>query len=163
MPDPIYCSTPNNTSTHLPYSNLHKPAEHRRLHRYVIAALLTAMGIAGPMALKAIGMIAGMALVTSKVALTIAGIIALKKIYSSDHHHQQDETSFHVHASGDTNRRSSNIGTGGVGGGSNNNFDGSTYVVRPIKSTIVSSASGGEQMDPYRYFVDNPGTAMTQV
>lgn len=107
---------------------------------------MTAMGIAGPFALKAIGAIAGLALVTSKVALTIAGIIALKKIYSSDHH-QHDETSFQVHATApDSHRRS----------GSN---AGSTYVVRPIKSTIVSS----DQMDPYRYYLDNPGTATTQV
>lgn len=127
----------------------------------MIAALMTAMGIAAPTALHAIGTIAGMALVISKVALTIAGIIALKKIYSSDHHHQQDETSFHVHASGDANRRS---GTGG----SLTSTGGSTYVVRPIKSTFVSSGSGGggagsDQMDPYRYFFDNPGSATTQV
>lgn len=106
--------------------------EGKRLSRYMIAALLTAMGIAGPMALKAIGAIAGMALVISKVALTIAGIIALKKIYSSDHH---EETSFQVHAGGESLRRN-------------------TYVVRPLKSN--SQSSGNQHVDPYRYNYDNP-------
>lgn len=68
--------------------------------KYVIAALLTAMGIAGPIGLKALAAIAGKALVISKVALTIAGIIALKKLFSHDH---AEETSFQVHA-GDHNR-----------------------------------------------------------
>lgn len=67
----------------------------KKHYRYVVAALLTAMGIAGPLGLKALAAIAGKALVISKVALTIAGIIALKKIFSSDHH---EETSFQVHA-----------------------------------------------------------------
>lgn len=69
-------------------------------YRYIIAAMMTAMGVAGPLGLKALAAIAGKALVISKVALTIAGIIALKKIFSSDHH---EETSFQVHA-GDHNR-----------------------------------------------------------
>lgn len=68
--------------------------------KYVIAALLTAMGIAGPLGLKALAAIAGKALVISKVALTIAGIIALKKLFSHDH---SEETSFQVHA-GEHNR-----------------------------------------------------------
>lgn len=52
---------------------------------YIIAGLLLAMGIAGPLFLKAIAVIAGKALIISKVALTVAGIIALKKIFSSQH------------------------------------------------------------------------------
>lgn len=44
-----------------------------------------ALGIAGPLGLKALAVIAGKALIISKVALTIAGIIALKKIFSSHH------------------------------------------------------------------------------
>lgn len=52
---------------------------------YIIAALLMAMGIAGPLALKALAAIAGKALIISKIALTIAGMIALKKIFSSHH------------------------------------------------------------------------------
>ncbi|XP_052861350.1 uncharacterized protein LOC128268332 [Anopheles cruzii] len=78
--------------------------------RYVIAALLTAMGIAGPIGLKTLGAIAFKALVISKVALTIASIMALKKIFKADHH---EETSFQVHT-GHDNRRA-------------------TYFVRPVR------------------------------
>lgn len=67
----------------------------KKHYRYIIAAMMTALGVAGPLGLKALAAIAGKALVISKVALTIAGIIALKKIFSSDHH---EETSFQVHA-----------------------------------------------------------------
>ncbi|XP_031624031.1 uncharacterized protein LOC116341228 isoform X3 [Contarinia nasturtii] len=52
---------------------------------YIIAGLLMALSIAGPLALKALAAIAGKALIISKVALTIASIIALKKIFSSGH------------------------------------------------------------------------------
>lgn len=79
----------------------HEKKEKKGGHiKYVIAALLTAMGIAGPIGLKALAAIAVKALVISKVALTIAGIIALKKLFSHDGH---EETSFQVHA-GDHNR-----------------------------------------------------------
>lgn len=67
-------------------------------HRYIIAAVLTAMGIAGPIGLKVLAAVAGKALVISKVALTIAGILALKKIFAHDRH---EETSFQVHAGHD--------------------------------------------------------------
>lgn len=73
----------------------------KKQYKYVIAAMMTAMGIAGPLGLKALAFIAGKALVISKVALTIAGIIALKKIFSSDHH---EETSFQVHSGSEHNR-----------------------------------------------------------
>nr|XP_029713246.1 uncharacterized protein LOC109418475 [Aedes albopictus] len=73
--------------------------------RYIIAAMLTAIGIAGPIGLKTLGAIAFKALVISKVALTIASILALKKIFKSDHH---EETSFQVHA-GHDNRRNTNV------------------------------------------------------
>lgn len=63
--------------------------------KYVIAAMLTAMGIAGPIGLKALAMIAVKALVISKVALTIASIIALKKIFTHDSH----EESISLHGS----------------------------------------------------------------
>ncbi|XP_037958835.1 uncharacterized protein LOC119688816 [Teleopsis dalmanni] len=100
--------------------------------KYVIAALLTAMGIAGPIGLKALAAIAGKALVISKVALTIAGIIALKKLFSHDHH---EETSFQVHA-GDHNRRS-------------------TYVIRPMnKASSVPAAAASASVDPYRYYYE---------
>lgn len=97
------------------------------MNRYVIAALLTAMGIAGPLGLKALAAIAGKALVISKVALTIAGIIALKKIFQSDHH---EETSFQVHAGGHDNRRN-------------------TYSIRPVKPAPQAPA------DPYKYYYDS--------
>ncbi|XP_053688859.1 uncharacterized protein LOC128738058 [Sabethes cyaneus] len=81
--------------------------------RYIIAAILTAMGIAGPIGLKTLGAIAFKALVISKVALTIASILALKKIFKADHH---EETSFQVHA-GHDNRRA-------------------TYFVRPVRASV---------------------------
>ncbi|XP_058988105.1 uncharacterized protein LOC131807104 [Musca domestica] len=101
--------------------------------KYVIAALLTAMGIAGPIGLKALAAIAGKALVISKVALTIASIIALKKLFSHDGH---EETSFQVHA-GDHNRRN-------------------TYVIRPVPKTAGIPAGVGETpvVDPYRYYYE---------
>ncbi|TDG47268.1 hypothetical protein AWZ03_006261 [Drosophila navojoa] len=103
--------------------------------KYVIAALLTAMGIAGPLGLKALAAIAGKALVISKVALTIAGIIALKKLFSHDH---SEETSFQVHA-GEHNRRN-------------------TYVIRPVSKTNagvgVTAAGGSSPVDPYRYYYE---------
>ncbi|XP_052852089.1 uncharacterized protein LOC128262082 [Drosophila gunungcola] len=108
--------------------------------KYVVAALLTAMGIAGPLGLKALAAIAGKALVISKVALTIAGIIALKKLFSHDH---SEETSFQVHA-GEHNRRN-------------------TYVIRPVSKTSagagaagvgVSAAGGSSSVDPYRYYYE---------
>lgn len=71
----------------------------KKSSRYILAALIAAMGIAGPLGLKAIAVIAGKALIISKIALTIAGIIALKKIYSSDHHDTQ------VQVLADHNRR----------------------------------------------------------
>ncbi|XP_004531521.1 uncharacterized protein LOC101449535 [Ceratitis capitata] len=101
--------------------------------KYVIAALLTAMGIAGPIGLKALAAIATKALVISKVALTIAGIIALKKLFSHDH---QEESSFQVHA-GEHNRRS-------------------TYVIRPVNKSNQPTAAGGvsQYSDPYRYYYE---------
>lgn len=85
------------------------------------------MGIAAPLGLKALATIAGKALVISKVALTIAGIIALKKIFSSDHH---EEKSFQVHADDEQNRRS-------------------MYLVRPVKNIEAN------EMDPYHYYETN--------
>lgn len=92
------------------------------------------MGIAAPLAMKAVGLIAYKALVISSVALTIAGIIALKKIYSSDHH---DETTFHV-ASGDHRR--------------------TAYMVRPNHhgANTQQQQQQDSQNDPYRYYYDYP-------
>lgn len=93
--------------------------------------MLTAIGISAPLALKAIGIIAGKALIISKVALTIAGIIALKKIYSNDSH---EETSFQVLTGGEHNRRN--------------------YILRPMKST-ASNPQKPTTIDPYRYYSNN--------
>lgn len=128
----------------------HQQTEDKRIHRYALAAFLTAMGIAGPLGLKAIATIAGKALVISKVALTIAGIIALKKIFSKDHH---GEKSFHVEAdtAGDVSGA-----IGGVGGANRRNM----YILRPVKPMMSMSghaggASGFAPMsvnDPYGYY-----------
>lgn len=104
----------------------------KKSYRYIIAALLTIMGIAAPLAMKAVGLIAYKALVISSVALTIAGIIALKKIYSNDHHH--DETTFHV-ASGDHRR--------------------TAYLLRPHNGQATGQTPDA-QNDPYRYYYDYP-------
>lgn len=106
--------------------------EEKKLHRYALAAFLTAMGIAGPLGLKAIATIAGKALVISKVALTIAGIIALKKIFSHDHH---EEKSFHVHTEDGHNRRN-------------------MYLVRPVKSASAAASPVTSSTDPYNYYYD---------
>lgn len=89
------------------------------------------MSIAAPLAMKAVGAIAYKALVISSVALTIAGIIALKKIYSSDRH---DET-ISVHA--DHNRRTA-------------------YLLRPFgqPASPVAASEPAAPTDPYRYYYD---------
>uniref|UniRef100_T1GTA7 Uncharacterized protein n=1 Tax=Megaselia scalaris TaxID=36166 RepID=T1GTA7_MEGSC len=92
--------------------------------KYVIAAMLTAMGIAGPIGLKALAMIAVKALVISKVALTIASIIALKKIFTHDSH----EESISLH--GSDNRRNG-------------------FVLRPVKTSTAQAP-----VDPYRYYYE---------
>ncbi|XP_055376587.1 uncharacterized protein LOC129608857 [Condylostylus longicornis] len=106
----------------------HKKKDHGI--KYVVAALLTAMGIAGPIGLKALAAVAIKALVISKVALTIASIIALKKLFAHEHH---EETSFQVHA-GDHNRRS-------------------TFVVRPVKPSAAAT------LDPYKYYYEYPASS----
>lgn len=68
----------------LPFLSLNSLFIAKKASRYIIAALLAAIGIVGPLGLKAIAAIAAKALLISKIALTIASIIALKKIYSSD-------------------------------------------------------------------------------
>lgn len=85
------------------------------------------MGIAAPLGLKALATIAGKALVISKVALTIAGIIALKKIFSSDHHEEKSLKSYEVHAEDEQNRRN-------------------MYLVRAVKH------SESNDLNPYNYY-----------
>ncbi|XP_028030130.1 uncharacterized protein LOC114242981 [Bombyx mandarina] len=64
---------------------------------YLLLGIFSTMSIFGGMALKTLAAIAGKALIASKVALTIAGIIALKKLFS---HETPTETTFQVHADG---------------------------------------------------------------
>lgn len=111
------------------------------------------MGIAGPLGLQAIATIAGKALVISKVALTIAGIIALKKIFSKDHH---GEKSFHVHADEVIGTTGGGGGGGHTGGGANRR---NMYIVRPVKSMMTPGASSSlasmsstPSNDPYGYY-----------
>ncbi|KAI5641451.1 hypothetical protein NE865_06208 [Phthorimaea operculella] len=65
---------------------------------YLLLGIFTTVSIVGGMALKTLAAIAGKALIASKVALTIAGIIALKKLFSHDG--STGETTFQVHADG---------------------------------------------------------------
>ncbi|XP_038222183.1 uncharacterized protein LOC119839825 isoform X1 [Zerene cesonia] len=65
---------------------------------YLLLGIFTTVSIVGGMALKTLAAIAGKALIASKVALTIAGIIALKKLFSHDG--TTGETTFQVHADG---------------------------------------------------------------
>lgn len=65
---------------------------------YLLLGIFTTMSIVGGIALKTLAAIAGKALIASKVALTIAGIIALKKLFSHDG--APGETTFQVHADG---------------------------------------------------------------
>ncbi|KAL4708119.1 hypothetical protein ACJJTC_009898 [Scirpophaga incertulas] len=65
---------------------------------YLLLGIFTTVSIVGGMALKTLAAIAGKALIASKVALTIAGIIALKKLFSHDGNN--GETTFQVHADG---------------------------------------------------------------
>ncbi|KAJ0181872.1 hypothetical protein K1T71_002594 [Dendrolimus kikuchii] len=65
---------------------------------YLLLGIFTTVSIVGGMALKILAAIAGKALIASKVALTIAGIIALKKLFSHDAN--PAETTFQVHADG---------------------------------------------------------------
>ena len=94
--------------------------------------MLTAAGIAAPLALKAIGAIAFKALILSSVALTVAGIIALKKIYSNEHH---EETTFQVHASGEHRRNA---------------------LLMRNSQQYAPTETVSPQTDPYRYYYEYP-------
>ena len=65
------------------------------------------MGIIAPLSLKVLAAIAGKALILSKVALTIAGIIALKKIFTKDNH--DNRKSFHGIVDADDNLSTNKI------------------------------------------------------
>ncbi|VVD01817.1 unnamed protein product [Leptidea sinapis] len=70
----------------------------KKVMPYLLLGIFTTISIMGGLALKTLAAIAGKALIASKVALTIAGIIALKKLFSHDG--TNGETTFQVHADG---------------------------------------------------------------
>ncbi|GBP27388.1 hypothetical protein EVAR_18865_1 [Eumeta japonica] len=82
---------------------------------YLLLGIFTTVSVVGGIALKTLAAIAGKALIASKVALTIAGIIALKKLFSHDG--AAGETTFQVHADGHHRRN--------------------LYVVRPMKGAVA--------------------------
>lgn len=73
-------------------------ARRRRRRRFglLLTALLGAFGITNAMMLKGIGLIAGKALMVSKMALMIIGIIGLKKLFQKDEHHEPQVVQVHT-------------------------------------------------------------------
>lgn len=73
-------------------------ARRRRRRRFglLLTALLGTFGITGAMMLKGIGLIAGKALMVSKMALMIVGIIGLKKLFQKDEHHEAQVVQVHT-------------------------------------------------------------------
>lgn len=137
----------------LPKQNLFRRLEHKRVSEYAIAAFMTAIGIAAPLGLKALAIIATKALVISKVALTIAGIIVLKKLFKHEHH---EKSSIEIK---EHNRRNAFLnGSGGAGSA-------------PTRSMLMSSGSGSgggslstasstssSGTDPYNYYYNYPAS-----
>lgn len=126
------------------------------MSEYAIAAFMTAIGIAAPLGLKALAVIAGKALVISKVALTIAGIIVLKKLFKHEHH---EKSSIEIK---EHNRRNAYL-NGGNG-------------ASPTRSMLMSAgspAAGGTSgtgggagssagLDPYQYYYNYPASQQTK-
>lgn len=115
---------------------------------------MTAIGIAAPLGLKALAVIAGKALVISKVALTIAGIIVLKKLFKHDHHEKSSiEIKEHNRRNAFLNganggpTRSMLMSAGGGGGGASTSGAGA--------SASASSSSSSSGLDPYQYYYNN--------
>ncbi|XP_018913041.2 uncharacterized protein [Bemisia tabaci] len=65
----------------------------KELHHYLMMAAATAAAILGPLAFKSLAIIATKALVVSKIAIVIASIVAIKKLFS--HPHQESEVVSH--------------------------------------------------------------------
>lgn len=116
---------------------------------------MTAIGIAAPLGLKALAVIAGKALVISKVALTIAGIIVLKKLFKHEHH---EKSSIEIK---EHNRR--------------NAFLNGAATSQPTRSMLMAAASAGTAagvgsattssagLDPYQYYYNyNPAAQQNQ-
>lgn len=56
---------------------------------------MTAAAVMGPLAFKMIALIAGKALVISKIALVLSGLIALKKLVQPQHSGDHETVSYH--------------------------------------------------------------------
>ncbi|KAI5743258.1 hypothetical protein M8J77_016207 [Diaphorina citri] len=67
----------------------------KELGQLLATAAVTAGAILGPLFLKSIALIAGKALIISKIAIVIAGTIALKKLLSQPPHHETETVSHH--------------------------------------------------------------------
>lgn len=67
----------------------------KELGQLLATAAVTAGAILGPLFLKSIALIAGKALIISKIAIVIAGTIALKKLLSQPQHHETETVSHH--------------------------------------------------------------------
>lgn len=66
------------------------------MHQAMVMAGMMAAAVMGPMAFKVIALMAGKALVLSKIALVLSGIIALKKLLQPPHGgHETESVSHH--------------------------------------------------------------------
>lgn len=54
---------------------------------YAMAVLMGIFGLTGPLIMKTLALIAGKALIASKMALLIVGSVALKKLFEKEAHH----------------------------------------------------------------------------
>lgn len=114
---------------------------------------MTAIGIAAPLGLKALAVIAGKALVISKVALTIAGIIVLKKLFKHEHH---EKSSIEIK---EHNRRNAFL-NGAAGGGPTRSMLMSAGTAAGVGAATTSSAGSA---DPYQYYYNyNPAAQQNQ-
>lgn len=66
-------------------SDTKKGNKEKKYLQYALMVLLGVFGISGPLIMKTLALLAGKALVASKIALLIVGSVALKKIFEKDH------------------------------------------------------------------------------
>lgn len=65
------------------------------MQQAMMMAGMMAAAIMGPMAFKMVALIAGKALLLSKIALVLSGIIALKKLIQPQQSHESESVSHH--------------------------------------------------------------------
>lgn len=122
--------------------------EEKEVSEYAIAAFMTAMGIAAPIGLKALAVIAVKALVISKIALTIAFIVVLKKLFKGEH---KEEKSVQLK---DHNRR--NVYLNSL------MHPAAQQLVMPVVNGGVSGgATGIASTDPYNAYYQYPAQLQT--